>query len=142
MIRISKFQRPQGYWYVRYWLGGRPIDESARTKSESAAEAYRVRREIEIDTGIEPIRHADVSELMHEYVSSLAPTASERHRHEVRRVLTTFTRFSVASTATVFIYFKPTGYPLRPSISLFSGASHRRCLKARARLTGSTNRAQ
>ncbi|MDM8006006.1 MAG: hypothetical protein QUV05_07650 [Phycisphaerae bacterium] len=60
MIRVSKFRRPNGYWYVRYWSGAQPLDESARTKSESQAETYRLRREIEINAGkLEdpPIKH-------------------------------------------------------------------------------------
>jgi hypothetical protein len=52
MIRVSKFRRPNGYWYVRYWTGAQPLDESARTKSETQAETYRLRREIEINAGI------------------------------------------------------------------------------------------
>lgn len=35
MIRVSKFRRRSGHWYVRYWIGGRACDESARTKSEA-----------------------------------------------------------------------------------------------------------
>lgn len=72
MIRVSKFRRPSGYWYVRYWLAGRPVDESARTTTESAAEAYRVRREIEINTGFEPIRHAASEQLIGLYLQRRA----------------------------------------------------------------------
>ena len=60
MTRVSKFRRSSGYWYVRYWLASQPVDESARTKSETTAEAYRVRREIEINVGVEPLKHADI----------------------------------------------------------------------------------
>jgi len=27
MVRVSKFRRPNGYWYVRYWIGSDPVDE-------------------------------------------------------------------------------------------------------------------
>ncbi len=46
MIRVSKLKRSNGYWYVRYWLSGQAIDESARTKSESAAETYHHERSL------------------------------------------------------------------------------------------------
>ena len=52
MVHVTKSGRSNGYWYVRYWIAGQPADESSRTKSESKAETYRIRREIEIANGI------------------------------------------------------------------------------------------
>ena len=71
MIRVSKFQRQNSHWYVRYWMGGRPVDESARTTSEAGAETYRIRREMEINAGIQPIKHVDLSDLTSSYIESL-----------------------------------------------------------------------
>jgi len=90
MIRVTKFQRPNGYWYVRYWLSAKPIDESTRTKAEAPAEALRVRREIELNAGIQPIQYADVSDLVDPYLESMPPKTSEKHKAFSRRVLTTF----------------------------------------------------
>lgn len=92
MIRISKFQRPNSRWYIRYWLAGRPVDESAKTESESAAEAYRIRREIEIGSGIETMRHAEIGDLTDFYIDAMPPGTSPEHTHEARRVLATFVR--------------------------------------------------
>jgi hypothetical protein len=92
MIRVSKFRRPSGHWYVRYWLAGRPVDESARTKSESVAESYRVRREIEIGSGVEPLRHAEFSELMASYLDAMSPSNTKGHRRVAKRILKTFVR--------------------------------------------------
>jgi integrase len=90
MVRVSKFRRANGNWYVRYWMGGNPVDESARTKCESAAERYRIRREIEINAGIQPLKHAEVSQLVGPYLESLPPKTSASHRREARRVLESF----------------------------------------------------
>lgn len=92
MIRVSKFQRQNSHWYVRYWMGGRPIDESARTRSEVGAETYRIRREMEINAGIQPIRHADLVDLTGRYIESLPPDTSDTHRREARRILDGFIR--------------------------------------------------
>lgn len=92
MIRVSKWKRPNGYWYVRYWVDDRKIDESARTKSETTAEAYCVRREIEISTGFGPINHADTGELIPVYLESMPPKTTRKHKHEVRRVLSCLLR--------------------------------------------------
>jgi hypothetical protein len=54
MIRVAKYKRPNGYWYVRYFLAGQRCDESTKTTSESGAESYRLRREIEINAGRAP----------------------------------------------------------------------------------------
>jgi len=61
MIKVSKWKRANGYWYVRYWLNGQPMDESAKTKAESEAESYQLRREIELNCGIEPLCHEEVN---------------------------------------------------------------------------------
>jgi len=88
MIRVTKFKRKTGgYWYVRYWLSGRPVDESTRSKSESAAESYRLKRELEINAGIQPIRHADVGRLIEEYLGSRPRHGSKKHLREMRRIL-------------------------------------------------------
>ena len=55
MIRVPKWKRPNGYWYVRHWANGRKIDESARTRNQPTAASYRVRREIEINGGLSPL---------------------------------------------------------------------------------------
>ena len=90
MTRVSKFRRASGYWYVRYWLDGRPVDESARTKTESAAETYRIRREIEINAGIEPVKHADVGKLIPVYLDSMPPKTTVNHRRAAERILRGF----------------------------------------------------
>lgn len=88
MIRVSKFKRQSNaYWYIRYWIGGRPVDESARTHSEAAAESHRIRREIEINAGIQPLRHAKLAEVISVYMESFPPQTSRKHQHEVGRVL-------------------------------------------------------
>ena len=73
MVRVSKFRRRSGYWYVRYWLGGRRVDEAARTKTESAAETYRIRREMEVNAGIQPLKHEGASTLIDRYIAALPP---------------------------------------------------------------------
>ncbi len=90
MIRVTKFQRSNGYWYVRYWLAAKPLDESTRTKAEAPAEAHRVRREIELNAGIQPIQYADVGNLVDPYLESMPPKTSETHKAFSRRVLMTF----------------------------------------------------
>ena len=90
MIRIAKFKRTNGYWYVRYWSGGRRVDEAARTKSESVAETCRIRREMEINAGIQPVKHGDVGELINRYFAALPPKTSDSHRHEASRILNGF----------------------------------------------------
>ncbi|MDM8008225.1 MAG: hypothetical protein QUV05_18965 [Phycisphaerae bacterium] len=70
MVSVSRFRRPNGYWYVRYWMNAQVVDDSARTKSETEAERYRLRREIEIGAGIQPIRHAHIDELLPVYQES------------------------------------------------------------------------
>lgn len=92
MIRVSKFRRPNGYWYVRYWSGAQPLDESARTKSETQAETYRLRREIEINAGIQPLRHGDVTELIDQYLGAMPPKTSDSHRGEALRILNALLR--------------------------------------------------
>ena len=73
MIKVSKWKRANGVWYVRYWLNGQPNDESIRTRSESEAESHRLRREIELNAGIEPLRHEEVNELSNLYLASMPP---------------------------------------------------------------------
>lgn len=87
MIRVSKYQRPNGYWYVRYWVAGRAVDESTKTKSDAAAETYRIKRDLEINAGIQPIKHGEVDQLAEKYIEALPPGSSESHRREVRRIL-------------------------------------------------------
>lgn len=89
MIRVSKLQR-KGHWYIRFWIGGKAIDESARTESESQAETIRIRREIELNAGIQPLQHADLRGLIEKYLGSLPPDSSESHRHESNRILLGF----------------------------------------------------
>lgn len=90
MIRVSKLTRPNGYWYVRYWVGGQAVDESTRTKSESAAEQHRLRREMEINAGIQPLKLAEVGDLIQRYLGAFPPHITAKHRHEVNRVLRIF----------------------------------------------------
>lgn len=92
MVRVTTFRRPSGHWYVRYWIGGKPVDESARTKSESAAERYRIRRELEINAGIQPLKHAEMRNLVARYQGVFPPGVSTSHRHEARRILDGFLR--------------------------------------------------
>ncbi len=92
MIRVSKFRRPGGRWYVRYWVCGKPVDESARTKSEAIAERYRLRRDMEINAGIQPIKHAEMGQLIVRFLDSLPPGISDSHRHEATRILHGFLR--------------------------------------------------
>jgi hypothetical protein len=92
MIRVSKFRRPNGYWYVRYWSGAQPLDESAHTKSETQAETYRLRREIEINAGIQTLRHGDVAELIDQCLDATPPQTSDSHRGEALRILKAFLR--------------------------------------------------
>ncbi len=94
MIRVTKFQRRNGYWYVRHWLAGQALDESTRTKSEPAAETYRLRRELEINAGIQPLRHAEIGQLIERCLEYSTPRTSEKHCHEVRRVLNGFLQLS------------------------------------------------
>jgi hypothetical protein len=70
MVSVSRFRRPNGYWYVRFWINAQVVDDSARTKSETEAERYLLRREIEIGAGIQPIRHAHIDELLPVYQES------------------------------------------------------------------------
>jgi hypothetical protein len=84
MVRLSKIRRSNGYWYVRYWLGGQAVDESARTKSESTAERYRVRREMEINAGIQPLKHAEMGALIERYLNLFPPGGTAKHCHEVK----------------------------------------------------------
>jgi len=86
MVRISKIQRKNGYFYLRYWNAGRPLDESTRTKNEAEAEAIRVRRELEMNAGFQPLQHADVGDLIARYIASL-PFSSSSHVHEANRIL-------------------------------------------------------
>jgi len=91
MDRVGKFKRgSNGYWYTRYRIGGRPIDESARTQDEALAEHLRLRREIEINAGIQPLQHAEMDELVRLYLECLPPQTSKKHRHEVHRTLQGF----------------------------------------------------
>ncbi len=90
MVRVSKFKRKNGNWYVRYWVAGRPVDESARATSEAAAESFRIKRELEINAGIQPLRHAQLSDLIASYLDSFPPGSSASHRHEAGRILTGF----------------------------------------------------
>ena len=92
MIRVSKFQRPSGYWYVRYWLDGTLVDESTRTKRESEAESFKARREVEINAGIQPIKHSDVNDLILKYTESKPRGTSASHLNEVTRILEGFLR--------------------------------------------------
>lgn len=92
MIRVAKYKRPNGYWYVRYFLAGQRCDESAKTTSDSGAESYRLRRELEINSGIQPLQHAEVWELVSRYLESMPPQTSAKHRQEVNRVLRNFLR--------------------------------------------------
>lgn len=64
-------------------MGGRRPDESTKTRSESVAESYRIRRETETNAGIQPMRHAQVGQLVPLYVESFPPQTSAKHRHEV-----------------------------------------------------------
>ena len=73
VIHVAKFRRSNRYWYVRYWIDGRAVDESAHTHNESAAESLRRRREIEINAGIQPLRHADLGSLIDQYLELLPP---------------------------------------------------------------------
>lgn len=92
MIRVSKFRRPQGYWYVRYWIAGRAVDESARTQSETAAETCRIKREFEINAGIQSIKYANLEDLLERYLATLPPNTSLTHRHETGRIIGSFLR--------------------------------------------------
>ncbi len=92
MIRASRWKRPNGYWYVRYWVNGGKVDELVRTRSESAAVAHRVRREIELNAGYKPIRHADLGDLVEAYLTSMPPKTTADHKRVARRVLITFLR--------------------------------------------------
>ncbi len=86
MVKVSKFRRKNGNWYLRYWIAGRPVDESARAKSEASAETFRIKRELEINAGIQPLRHAQLGDLIGPYLDGLPPKSSESHRHEARRI--------------------------------------------------------
>ena len=91
MIRVSKFRRrSNGYWYLRYSLSGRLVDESTRTRGEPPAEAMRIRREIEINSGFEPVKHADVGDLIAAYLDSMPPKTTASHRRVARRAVVTF----------------------------------------------------
>jgi hypothetical protein len=72
MIRVSKFKRSNGCWYLRYFLAGQLIRESAKTASEHDAETCRIRRELEMNAGIQPIRHANVDQLVKAYLITRA----------------------------------------------------------------------
>jgi len=92
MIKVSKWKRANGYWYVRYWLNGQPMDESAKTRTESKAESHRLRREIELNAGIEPLRHEEVNKLSKQYLASMPPKTTPSHSRVAERVLKTFIR--------------------------------------------------
>jgi len=92
MVRVSKLRRKNGYWHLRFWMNGRSLDESARTQSEAVAETARIRREMEINAGIQPIQHGDAAELIGRYLDSLPPGTSKSHKHEARRILNGFLR--------------------------------------------------
>lgn len=94
MVRVSKFRRPSGYWYVRYWVAGRPVDEAARTQSEQLAESYRLKREMEVNAGIQPLRHAQLRDLVRQYMDALPPGTSSSHRREAERILEGFLQVS------------------------------------------------
>lgn len=79
-IHIAKSGRSNGYGSVRDWIDGRAVDESAHTRNESAAESQRLKREIEINAGIQPIRHADVGELVETYREAMPPRTSALQR--------------------------------------------------------------
>ena len=74
-------------WAAIYFLGSHRSDESAKTTSETVAETCRIRREFEINVGIQPIQQAQVGKLASLYIDSLPPQTSHKHRHEVARVL-------------------------------------------------------
>lgn len=90
MVRVTKFRRSNGVWYVRYAMGGERAAESARTRSESVAESYRIRREMEINAGIQPVRHGDVGDLIGCYLEAMPPKTSPAHRGEAERILKGF----------------------------------------------------
>ena len=90
MVRVTKFRRPSGHWYVRFWINGQPTDESVRTKSEHIAETYRIRREMEINAGIQPLKHAEVGSLVVKYLKALPPKTSKSHLHTAQRMLEGF----------------------------------------------------
>jgi len=92
MVRVTKFRRSNGVWYARYWLDGRRCAESARTQSESAAESYRLRREMELNAGIQPVRYSDVEGLAKRYLGGQPVDVSPSHRREALRCLRVFLR--------------------------------------------------
>ncbi len=93
MIRVTRFKRKVGgNWYVRYWVDGRLVDESARTKNETEAIRVQARREVELNAGIQPIKHGDIGDLIERYLASLPPKTSKSHHHEAGRILNGFVR--------------------------------------------------
>ena len=95
MIRVSKFKRSVGgYWYIRYWVGGRMVDESTRTKDETQATHAQIKREVELNAGIQPVRHGDVGALVDRYLSAFPPKTSLSHRREATRILSGFIKLS------------------------------------------------
>lgn len=87
MVKVSKFRRKNGNWYLRYWIAGRPVDESARAKSEAAAESFRIKRELEINAGIQPLNHAPLTDLVASYLEFFPPGSAASHKHEAERIL-------------------------------------------------------
>jgi integrase/recombinase XerD len=53
-VPLTKFKRPNGYWYLRGTIRGQPVYESARTRDEADAEIARKNREDEL---LEQARH-------------------------------------------------------------------------------------
>lgn len=92
MIRVAKYKRPNGYWYVRYFLAGQRCDESTKTTSDGAAESCWIRRELEINAGIQPVQHGDVRDLIARYLDAMPPKTSPAHRGEAERILNGFLR--------------------------------------------------
>ena len=92
MIRVMKFKRTNGVWYVRYAVDARRVAESTKTRSESASETYRLRREMEINAGIQPVSHGELGDLIERYLAAMPPVTSKSHRTEARRSLTRFLR--------------------------------------------------
>lgn len=78
MIRVSRFKRGVGGCpYVRYRVGGRVVDESTKTRDEVAAERLRTKRQIEINARIQPVKYADVGDLIDRYRAALPPGTSD-----------------------------------------------------------------
>ena len=80
MIQVSKLTKPNGYWYVRYWVGGHAVDESTRTKSESAAEQYRLRRGLSAAGEFSVLVH----EAAHEFLYSADHVSSKTRSRRLK----------------------------------------------------------